>query len=178
MTLKGLAQLTEKHKKEMETEVAIQSIKELFAHKSAQSMKGWKITREPSLMCLNITAKLVSTVSENQIYKNFVEGQFADTSLIGLIFVPGCVVIGLLKCSEMSELKVPFVTLISNDWFGQSATSTFVEQLCLRGQFKGDYSKLFNIDESAPEVSAKKAIVNQKDSGRNAHETPTFFISF
>jgi predicted nuclease of restriction endonuclease-like RecB superfamily len=74
MTLKGLAQLTEKHKKEMETEVAIQSINELFAHKSAQSVKGWKLVRDPSLMCLNITAKLASTVSENQIYKNFVEG--------------------------------------------------------------------------------------------------------
>jgi hypothetical protein len=91
--------------------------------------------------------------------------------------VPEGVVIGLLKCEETSELRVPFVTIMTNDWINASQTKEFVENLCLRGQFKADYSKLIKIDESN-DLNVKKAIVNQKDSGRTAQQTSTFFIPF
>jgi predicted nuclease of restriction endonuclease-like RecB superfamily len=58
ITTGGLQMLSEKHAKEMETEVSIQVINELFAHKTAQSMKGWRLVKDPIVQCLNITQKM------------------------------------------------------------------------------------------------------------------------
>lgn len=123
ITTGGLQMLSEKHAKEMETEVSIQVINELFAHKTAQSMKGWRLVKDPIVQCLNITQKMQSSVNENSIYRKFEEGQYDTVTVIGLLFVPGSAVIALLKNDINTELRIPFTTLITNNWLGNAGTA-------------------------------------------------------
>jgi hypothetical protein len=95
--------------------------------------------------------------------------------VIGLLFVPGSAVIALLKNDINTELRVPFTTLITNNWLGNAGTASFVENVCLRGSFKSDYSKLCKSDGTEP-LQVKRANVSQKDSGCTAQQTTTFMI--
>lgn len=61
--------------------------------------------------------------------------------IFGLLVIPGCAVIALVTSDEQqTELVVPHVTLLTNDWFSKSETNKFVENVCTRGTFRKAYS--------------------------------------
>jgi hypothetical protein len=102
-----------------------------------------------------------------------------NTTIIGLLFVPGSVVIALVKSDDQkSDLKVPYVTLLTNDWFGRDQTSSFVNEVCQRGYFKSDYQKALRGEKFSGESGVNRQNIASRDSGRNASQTATFFVPF
>ena len=87
---------------------------------------------------------------------------------MGLIYVPGSTVIALVKSpTQKTELRVPYLPLVTNDWFGREKTITFLENACIRGSFKSAYSQL--LKGECPKV------MNANISGA-ANATTTYFI--
>jgi len=107
-----------------------------------QKLGGWKMISNPMLSCLQMSRNEEFSM-QHEIFKDFVADVEIPVEVIGLLFVPGCVVIALLKSEfQSTELSVPYVTLITNDWFSKGETNTFVENVLTRGSWRQGYLNL------------------------------------
>lgn len=124
------------------------------------------------MCCLAITQENEAKVVQTRIYQEFPDDDGIDVEVFiyGLIFVPGSAVIGLVKCSQATESRIPYIQFMTNDWFSRRETSNFLENACLKGQFKSGYSAAKDAAGSGNEVEAKtlRAVLGPRDSGRHA----------
>lgn len=105
-----LDQLSANDKKNSSTADNIEQITELF-NKKVNRHKGWNLPKDHSICVLAITQENEAKSVQTRLYQEFPadEGGEIEVLIYGLIFVPGCAIIGLVKCDQATESRVPYI---------------------------------------------------------------------
>ena len=114
----------------------IQSIQELLTTRNCTMRGGWEHPNELSLVCMHI-GRDEDVFEESQIAQDFVNDKPVMVSCSALLLAPGKTIVGIASVDDQDvEEKVPFVSLLLNDFKHRNQISNFVRNACQnRGPF-------------------------------------------
>ena len=104
---------------------------------------GWEHPQELNLVCMQV-GRDEDIFEESQIAQDFVNDKAVTVSSGAILFVPGKAVIAIASVDDQDvDDKVPFVTLLSNDFKHRNQLASFVRSATQnRGPFASQIQTL------------------------------------
>jgi len=91
---------------------------------------GWEHPNELSLICMHV-GRDEDIFEESQIAKDFINDKPVMVSCTALLLIPGKAIIGIASIDDQDvEEKVPYVSLLLNDFKQKAQIAMFVRNAC------------------------------------------------